>query len=928
MRTIFKILIFGATLFFLCCQPVLAMRTDCVNMGMAPQWILSLPQQETSAQPRFLTAKDLTSFSKQTGLKFTHISSLTSQLYLASFTPVTSYHGCYPKAWVRNIQHKLTQLDEIKNAYPQQYIPVATHFNQEQALPNPATEQWEMINDIAAGGIGMPTAWAITGGSRNAIVAVMDTGIVENDSLSPNVLESYAGTFNNGQVTAGATPSCSNCLTTVHGTHTGGTVASIGNGAYSENVFGMAYQSKIIPMNVFRKITNTTTCTNAGVSAPCLLTTSTDIFQGLRWLAGTDFSALPSAPNVVAVNMSLLAAGDTCPSFIQNEIDTLYDNNVTVVAAAGNNNIDAGSFFPINCNHVVGVLATGKENQKSNYSNYGSVIDVAAPGGDSGQGSLPRLIYSTVADGYFAYEGTSMATPHVAGLVALLLSVDPTLTVDQVTTLLTGNVTAFAAGTGTRDCSSIECGAGIINAGAAVTAANEDKPSLNWTPDFQETLLSNSSARISWNAASWSNAASTAIKYTVKVDGVAVNDCTAITATTCTLTDLNNVGGTVNFSVEATDGRAILTPDVEAGSFESLTAPTLTTASRLPGDSTQAYINYSDAGSSDLFNSYHINGLSGAVVTDDTANNRFLITNISRLAAVSVSITGITADDIEATSNSITLPAFNTTAPTLNSAERLSSDTTKAYVSYSNLGTHNDTTTYTVNGLTGASVSLDQANNRFIISNINTDEAATISINSSTDGVQATSNTVSLAAVPPTPVTLSTANRLTSDTTTAYINYTDLGTNTADTSYTINGLTGASISLDASNSRFIVAGISTESAVSISVTSTTDDVAVTSNTITLPGVQATAPTLTKAVRNPLQPAEAWLYYSNAGSFDSQNSYTVSQLSGTQVRLDASNQRFVIDNIQTAAQTPVTVTVTNGVGRSASSNQLVLPGILR
>jgi serine protease len=117
---------------------------------------------------------------------------------------------------------------------------------------------------------------------------------------------------------------------------------------------------------------------------------------------------------------------------------------------------------------VVTVAATNRSGGRASYSNYGSIVALAAPGGDSGSGNG---IYSTLnagsttpgADSYAYYSGTSMATPHVAAVAALMYSVKPTATPDQITAALKSSARAFPA-----TCS--QCGTGILNADAALTA--------------------------------------------------------------------------------------------------------------------------------------------------------------------------------------------------------------------------------------------------------------------------------------------------------------------------------------------------------------------------------------------------------------------------------------------------------------------------
>jgi serine protease len=137
-----------------------------------------------------------------------------------------------------------------------------------------------------------------------------------------------------------------------------------------------------------------------------------------------------------------------------------------VVVAAGNSNINAANASPANCAGVIAVAAVGRSGGKASYSNYGANVDIAAPGGDSGAGILSTMNAGTstpAGDTYAYYMGTSMATPHVAGVAALMLAKNPNLTPDEVEAKLKATARAFPAA-----CSG--CGAGIVDAAAAVNA--------------------------------------------------------------------------------------------------------------------------------------------------------------------------------------------------------------------------------------------------------------------------------------------------------------------------------------------------------------------------------------------------------------------------------------------------------------------------
>ena len=146
-----------------------------------------------------------------------------------------------------------------------------------------------------------------------------------------------------------------------------------------------------------------------------------------------------------------------------------------VVVAAGNSNANASSFSPASCNGVVTVAATGKSGNRSYYSNYGNTIEIAAPGGDA-SADAGYTILSTLnagtrspgCDSYAYYQGTSMATPHVAGVVSLMLSANPSLTPAQVNLILQQSARAFPSGS---SCSMASAGPELLDAGAAVSAA-------------------------------------------------------------------------------------------------------------------------------------------------------------------------------------------------------------------------------------------------------------------------------------------------------------------------------------------------------------------------------------------------------------------------------------------------------------------------
>ncbi|MCC5087858.1 S8 family peptidase [Xanthomonas campestris] len=324
------------------------------------------------------------------------------------------------------------------------------------------SEQWAFGTTNA--GLNIRPAWDKATGS-GTVVAVIDTGITSHADLNANILAGYdfissATTARDGNgrdsnpADEGDWYAANECGTGIpaansswHGTHVAGTVAAVTNN--STGVAGTAYGAKVVPVRVLGK---------CGGSL-------SDIADAIVWASGGTVSGIPANANPAEVINMSLGGGGSCSTTMQNAINGAVSRGTTVVVAAGNDASNVSGSLPANCANVIAVAATTSAGAKASYSNFGTGIDVSAPG----SAILSTLNSGTTTPGstsYASYNGTSMASPHVAGVVALVQSVAPTaLTPAAVETLLKNTARALPGA-----CSG-GCGAGIVNADAAVTAA-------------------------------------------------------------------------------------------------------------------------------------------------------------------------------------------------------------------------------------------------------------------------------------------------------------------------------------------------------------------------------------------------------------------------------------------------------------------------
>jgi serine protease len=357
--------------------------------------------------------------------------------------------------------------------------------------------QWYLDSEY---GVNATDAWKVTKGSPSIVVAVVDSGITEHPDLDDNIVAGYDFISSSRESRDGngrdADPSdpgdylTSGENSSWHGTHVAGIIAAESN---SIGITGVAPRVKIQPVRVLGP--------NGGTEA--------DIAAGINWAIGVRISGVTTnATPAKVINLSIGSSDfSTCytNSPVQLAIDEAKRRDVTLVTAAGNDDQIATASFPGNCSGNITIGATGIKGDRSYYSNYSDYnriydvyigVDISAPGGDDRAGiGAPAggQIWSTLNDGtrspgnptYGKQQGTSMSSPIAAGVVALMYSIRPTITDDQVWSILSKTAKPFAASSectdqliettlnnGTKVTTGL-CGVGIIDAAAAVKAVQD-----------------------------------------------------------------------------------------------------------------------------------------------------------------------------------------------------------------------------------------------------------------------------------------------------------------------------------------------------------------------------------------------------------------------------------------------------------------------
>ncbi len=417
---------------------------------------------EGSAESSLSSARqaDFQRVAMETGLRVSGVRTLATGAQLVEVRGDKQRFSSYAQS-AREVMVSFARNSEVAYVEPDRIMRPTLTPND-----NYFANQWDLTNPT--GGIGMPSAWDMATGA-GVKVAVLDTGITTHSDLSGQIVGGYdfissSATARDGNgrdsnpADEGDWNAANECGSGVpksdsswHGTHVTGTIVAKTNNA--AGIAGIAYGAKVVPVRVLGKC-------GGSVS---------DIVDAIVWSSGGSVSGVPANANPAKVLNLSLGGGGACGSF-QAAINTARANGATFVVAAGNENQNVSNSSPANCSGVVSVASTTKTGARSSFSNYGSTIVISAPGGDGSGGAgdilstLNAGATTPAGETYAYYAGTSMATPHVAALVALIYQLKPSVTPDQVKTYLTQNARPLPGA-----CSG-GCGAGIIDAPATLQA--------------------------------------------------------------------------------------------------------------------------------------------------------------------------------------------------------------------------------------------------------------------------------------------------------------------------------------------------------------------------------------------------------------------------------------------------------------------------
>lgn len=355
-----------------------------------------------------------------------------------------------------------------------------------------ASYQWNLVSRTSsAGGADFLGAWPLSRGA-SVVVGVIDSGALPHPDLTGQLVPGYdfvsadgPGDFTSAGDGDGRdsdpTDAGDYCASTAsnsswHGTRVSSQIVALAGNGYG--IAGAAPQAKVMPLRALGRC--------GGFLS--------DVSDAVLWAVGAPVAGLPGNTQPVQVlNLSLGAGNVACPSYMQAAIDAATARNVPVVAAAGNERQAAVS-MPANCNHVISVSAHTRSGDLADYSNYSSQVTLTAPGGGAcklqaagcmsdplvSAGNAGTMSVGTHLEAVY-FAGTSAATPQVSAVIALMRAANPALTPSEIRSVLTSTAKAHGAGTFCATNPSL-CGAGMLDAGAAVQAAQTTVATIEAAP--------------------------------------------------------------------------------------------------------------------------------------------------------------------------------------------------------------------------------------------------------------------------------------------------------------------------------------------------------------------------------------------------------------------------------------------------------------
>ena len=442
--------------------------------------------------------------------------------------------------------------------------------------PGYLSHQWHYFAPSGAnvGGANLPNAWDITRGDPSITVAVIDTGYRPHADLAP-VLPGYdfisdatmandGGGRDSDASDPGDWIAANECgdgnlaeNSSWHGTHVAGTIAATMNNGIGGT--GIAPNVKILPVRVLGKC-----------GGPL-----SDVVDGMRWAAGLAVPGVPANPNPAQVlNLSLGVSG-ACTASVQSAATDIVTAGKVIVAAAGNDGGNDNVNLPANCVGVIAVTAHTSSGLRPSFASVGPETAISAPGGDPGVYSLSNTgTTGPVADSYAIEQGTSMATPHVSGVVALMLSVKSSLTPAQVKSYLRSTSRPFPAG-GFCSTSGGLCGSGLLDATAALSAISGSQPTVVIAqpsqvvvPNTTVSLVGSATAEPPRTIASylWTQLTGTSVGVITNADtarATFTSPPTGVYSFLLTATDNNGLTGTATATVRVNSAPVLTAVDAQ-----------------------------------------------------------------------------------------------------------------------------------------------------------------------------------------------------------------------------------------------------------------------------------------------------------------------------------------------------------------------------